>query len=99
MPVAYPTDAIPHADRCTRCDGSGDDWQEVAPSLWEPVDACPSCYGSGLRPGAKAPTLSRGVHEPAPMADERVGLARVYVLHNGGRASLLSVAPLADDDA
>lgn len=55
MPVAYPADAIPVADRCPGCDGDGSDWREVAPSLWEPVDSCPACYGSGLRPGATPP--------------------------------------------
>jgi DnaJ-class molecular chaperone len=57
MSLAYPPEAIAPDHRCPTCDGSGDDWQEVAPSLWEPVAECPACHGSGLRPGAPSPAV------------------------------------------
>lgn len=102
MPVPYPREAIPEAHRCPACDGSGDDVREVAPSLWEPVDLCGSCFGTGLAPGFPRPDLmdeGNGAREGSPMMDERVGLARVYVLHRGERVPLTTFAPLADDDA
>ena len=64
MPIAYAPETIPPEHRCPTCDGTGDDWQEVAPSLWEPVDACPSCYGSGLRPGARPPVVVLDARRP-----------------------------------
>lgn len=60
MPVAYPADAIPTADRCPTCQGSGDHWENVYDPkhdewLFEPVDLCGTCWGSGVKPGRPLP--------------------------------------------
>lgn len=69
MSLLYPAEAIPEADRCAECNGSGDRWAEVyccAPGhirpgctcggqpFMEAIDECPACDGTGLAPAPEA---------------------------------------------
>lgn len=60
MPVAYPTEAIPPADRCTACRGSGDEWvltydAKHGTYQYDPIDLCGRCHGSGVERGRPLP--------------------------------------------
>lgn len=60
MALAYPLSAIPPADRCPTCGGSGDHWENVYDPkhdewLFEPVAECGPCRGTGVTRGRPLP--------------------------------------------
>lgn len=74
MPVLYPTEAIPTADRCPHCGGDGREWrvtryQEDGP-FWEPVGECVPCHGTGVTRGRPLPLPKPASFMPLASAAE-----------------------------